>query len=158
MRAFETRTSHFCDRNGRTGERILKDDFLEWLRAHGSFEGISMRAIPEGRVVHPNVTLTVISGPLAMAQILETPLLNMLNFQTLIATKAARIREAARGRTLLEFGMRRAHERGANAGRGPPLSEGRTAARTWESRICSGLLRGHACAQHGAGLHVARGR
>ncbi len=101
---------------GRTGERILKDDFLEWLRAHGSFEGISMRAIPEGRVVHPNVPLTVISGPLAMAQILETPLLNMLNFQTLIATKAARIREAARGRTLLEFGMRRAHERGANAG------------------------------------------
>ncbi len=101
---------------GRTGSRILKDDFLDWLRSNGSFEGISMRAVPEGRVVHPNVPLAVISGPLAMAQILETPLLNKLNFQTLIATKAARIREAARGRTLLEFGMRRAHERGANAG------------------------------------------
>ena len=88
---------------GRTGERILKDDFLEWLRAHGSFEGISMCAIPEGRVVHPNVPLTVISGPLAMAQILETPLLNMLNFQTLIATKAARIREAARGTEIYPF-------------------------------------------------------
>jgi nicotinate phosphoribosyltransferase len=75
-----------------------------------------MRAIPEGRVVHPNVPVTVVQGPLAIAQILETPLLNHLNYQTLIATKAARIHESGRGRLLLEFGLRRAHERGANAG------------------------------------------
>ena len=55
-------------------------------------------------------------GPLAMAQILETSLLNHLNYQTLIATKAARIHESGRGRTMLEFGLRRGHERGANAG------------------------------------------
>ena len=56
-----------------------------------------MAAIPEGRVVHPNIPLTVVQGPLAMAQILETSLLNHLNYQTLIATKAARIRDIGRG-------------------------------------------------------------
>jgi nicotinate phosphoribosyltransferase len=66
--------------------------------------------------VHPNVPITVVQGPLAMAQILETPLLNHLNYQTLIATKAARIHESGRHRLLMEFGLRRAQERGANAG------------------------------------------
>jgi nicotinate phosphoribosyltransferase len=101
---------------GQTGERIFADDFLNWLRKNGSFDHITMRAVPEGRVVHPNVPLTVVQGPLAIAQILETPLLNHLNYQTLIATKAARIHESGRGRLLLEFGLRRAQERGANAG------------------------------------------
>ncbi|RLC61533.1 MAG: nicotinate phosphoribosyltransferase [Chloroflexi bacterium] len=101
---------------GRTGERIFGDDFLDWVRENGAFDGITMRAVPEGRVVHPNVPLTVVQGPLAMAQILETSLLNHLNYQTLIATKAARIHESGRGRPLLEFGLRRAQEKGANAG------------------------------------------
>lgn len=101
---------------GRGGKRIFHDDFLDWLRRNGDFGGISIRAIPEGRVVHANTPLTVIRGPLALAQILETPLLNQLNFQTLIATKAARIRESCRGQMVLEFGMRRAHGLGANAG------------------------------------------
>jgi nicotinate phosphoribosyltransferase len=101
---------------GRTGRRIFDDDFLAWLRENGTFDGVTMRAIPEGRVVHPNVPLTVVQGPLAMAQILETSLLNHLNYPTLIATKAARIHESGRGRLLLEFGLRRAQERGANAG------------------------------------------
>jgi len=101
---------------GRTGTRVFHDDFLKWLRVNGNFDAITMHAIPEGRVVHPNVPLTVIQGPMAMAQILESPLLNHLNYQTLIATKAARIRESGRGQLLLEFGMRRGHDRGANAG------------------------------------------
>jgi nicotinate phosphoribosyltransferase len=75
-----------------------------------------MSAIPEGRVVHPNVPLTMVQGPLAMAQILETSLLNHLNYQTLIATKAARIRESGQGQLLLEFGMRRAQDLAAVAG------------------------------------------
>jgi nicotinate phosphoribosyltransferase len=79
----------------RTGRRVFGDDFLAWLRASGNFDGISLQAIPEGRVVHAHVPLTVVRGPLAMAQILETPLLNILNYQTLIATKAARLRESA---------------------------------------------------------------
>ncbi len=98
------------------GQPLFGEDFLDWLRVNGNFAGITMRAIPEGRVVHPNTPLTVVQGPLAMAQILETPLLNQLNFQTLIATKAARIREIGRGQLMMEFGLRRAHERGANAG------------------------------------------
>ncbi len=95
---------------------LFGDDFLSWLGKNGDFNGISMRAIPEGRVVHPQTPLTVVRGPVAMAQILETPLLNQLNYQTLIATKAARIREIGRGQLLMEFGLRRAHERGAIAG------------------------------------------
>jgi nicotinate phosphoribosyltransferase len=101
---------------GRTGSPVFGDDFLGWLRRNGAFGGLTMRAIPEGRVVHPNVPLTVVQGPLAMAQILETSLLNHLNYQTLIATKAARIHESGRGRLLLEFGLRRGHDKGANAG------------------------------------------
>ena len=101
---------------GRTGERVFQDDFLNWLIESGNFSSLTLHAIPEGRVVHPNVPITVVQGPLAMAQILESSLLNQLNYQTLIATKAARIRESGRGQLLLEFGMRRAHDKGANAG------------------------------------------
>jgi len=99
-----------------TGGQLFGDDFLEWLRHNGDFSGISLRAIPEGRVIHPNVPLTVVHGPIISAQILETALLNHLNYQILIATKAARIREIGRGQVMLEFGLRRAHDRGANAG------------------------------------------
>jgi nicotinate phosphoribosyltransferase len=100
----------------RAGTRIFADDFLSWLRKNGDFGSISLQAIPEGRVVHPNVPLTVVQGPLAIAQILETPLLNHLNYQTLIATKAARIKESGRGQVMLEFGLRRGQDRGALAG------------------------------------------
>jgi len=100
----------------RAGGPVFSEDFLQWLKKDGSYESISLQAIPEGRVVHPNVPLTVVQGPLAIAQILETPLLNQLNYQTLIATKAARIKESGRGKVMLEFGLRRGHDRGVNAG------------------------------------------
>jgi nicotinate phosphoribosyltransferase len=101
---------------GRDGEQTFSEDFLSWLNANGHFSALNIQAIPEGRVVHPNVPLTIVRGPLAMAQILETRLLNELNFQTLIATKAARIHQAGRGKLLLEFGARRAQEKAALAG------------------------------------------
>lgn len=101
---------------GRDGKPLFGDDFLGWLRRHGNFEGLRLQAVAEGRVVHANTPLTVVEGPLAMAQILETPLLNTLNFQTLIATKAARIRGSVGSNLLLEFGMRRAHGRGVTEG------------------------------------------
>ncbi len=104
------------NQTGSGGSRLFEDDFLQWLRKNGSFDPLVIDAIPEGRVIHPNVPITVVRGPLAIAQILESPLLNMLNYQTLIATKAARIHVAGRGRLLLEFGMRRGPERGVNAG------------------------------------------
>jgi nicotinate phosphoribosyltransferase len=100
---------------GPSGERIFADDFLTWLKANGGFDAIMLSAIPEGRVVHPFIPLTVVEGPLATAQLLETALLNQLNYQVLVATKAARVRESGRGRPVLEFGMRRAQDRGANA-------------------------------------------
>ncbi len=108
--------AYLRSQRGQTGSPLFADDFLDWFRQNASFDGLTLHAIPEGRVVHPNVPVTVVQGPLAMAQILETPLLNHLNYQILIATKAARIRQAGRGQLLLEFGVRRAHERGANAG------------------------------------------
>ena len=104
------------DLKGRNGARLFGEDFLGWLKHEGSFERITLRALPEGRVAHPHVPLTVVEGPLAMAQILETSLLNQINFQTLIATKAARVRESARGGTVLEFGLRRAQNGGGNPG------------------------------------------
>jgi nicotinate phosphoribosyltransferase len=101
---------------GQAGQRLFHDDFLNWLRQAGTFEGITLHAIPEGRVVHPNIPLVVVRGPLVMAQILETPLLNQINYQILIATKACRIRESGRSQLMLEFGVRRAQDRGAIAG------------------------------------------
>jgi len=100
----------------KNGTQLFDSDFLSWLGKHGEFGSLSLRAIPEGRVVHPNTPLTVVQGPILMAQILETALLNHLNFQTLIATKAARMRETGRGQIMMEFGLRRGHDRGANAG------------------------------------------
>ena len=99
-----------------TGRQVFDDDFLAWLGQNGTFSGLTMLAIPEGRVVHPNVPLTVVMGPMVQAQLLETSLLNHLNYQTLVATKAARMHSSGRGRLLLEFGLRRGQDRGANAG------------------------------------------
>jgi nicotinate phosphoribosyltransferase len=91
-------------------------NFLDWLRDNGDFSAVEVRAVLEGRVVHANAPVAVVTGPLAMCQILETPFLNRLNYPTLIATKAARVAEASRDSTVLEFGMRRGPETGAHAG------------------------------------------
>lgn len=100
---------------GSTGDPIFSADFLDWFREAGGYQTITMRAIPEGRVVHPHVPVVVVEAPLANAQLLETPLLNHLNFPTLIATKASRVAQATHGGTVLEFGMRRAPVEAANA-------------------------------------------
>lgn len=116
VRFREEDLQYLCRQTGRTGKRLYDDDFIAWLRTHGVFSGISLQAVPEGRVVHAHEPVTVVQGPLAMAQILETPLLNQLNYAILIATKASRVSEAARGRPVLEFGARRGHGKGVNAG------------------------------------------
>ncbi len=100
----------------RNGEPMFAEDFLQWLAGQSFLDRFTVQAVPEGRVVHPNVPLTVIHGPLALAQLLESSLLNRLNFQTLIATKAARVRDAGCRRLMIEFGLRRAQDRGGNAG------------------------------------------
>lgn len=99
-----------------TQKPVFSKDFLQWLSKEGNFKSINLEAIPEGRVIHPNVSVVTIRGPLLMAQILESSLLNHLNYQSLIATKASRIHEVGRGNLLLEFGLRRGQGKGANAG------------------------------------------
>jgi nicotinate phosphoribosyltransferase len=108
--------AYLSSQKNRKDAPVFDQDFLKWLQEQCTFARLTIRAIPEGRVVHPHVPLTVVQGPLAIAQILETSLLNHLNYQTLIATKAARIRESGRSQLLLEFGLRRGHDKGANAG------------------------------------------
>jgi nicotinate phosphoribosyltransferase len=115
-RFHEAEIDYLAGQRGRTGKPVFDAAFLKWLRDDGHFGSLSLRAIPEGRVVHQNEPLVVVQGPLAMAQILETFLLNQLNYQTLVATKAARIRESGRGQLFLEFGSRRGHGKGVNAG------------------------------------------
>jgi len=100
---------------GRTGRRLFGDDFLAWMKREGGFQKISISAVPEGRVVHPAVPLISVTGPLAAAQLLESSLLNHINFQTLVATKACRIKESGCRQTMIDFGMRRAQGKGANA-------------------------------------------
>ena len=97
-----------------SGNPLFGKDFLDWLRNDGDFRRLTLRATPDGRVVHPNTPITVVEGPLALGQLVESALLNHRNYATLIATKAARIKQAARSGTVLEFGMRRAAGLGAN--------------------------------------------
>lgn len=78
-------------------------DYLRGLRFTGD-----VNAILEGSRVLPKEPMFQITGPIALCQILETPLLNIINFQSLVATKAARIRAAAGDDTVVEFGLRRA--------------------------------------------------
>src|SRR5262245_51645255 len=84
-------------------------DYLSTLRFTGD-----VHAMPEGTVFFPNEPVLRITAPLPQAQLVETRLLNIVNFQSLIASKAARFMLAAQGRTLVDFGLRRAH--GAEAG------------------------------------------
>ncbi len=88
------------------GKPLFEPTFLKYL-SQLRFE-CDVEAIPEGTVVFPHEPLLRITGPLLQCQLLETPLLNIINFQTLIATKAAHLYEAAAGDSILEFGLRRA--------------------------------------------------
>ncbi len=90
----------------------FSDDFIDYL-AGMRFSG-DVHAMPEGTVFFPNEPILRITAPLPEGQYAETRLLNLLHFETLIASKAARMVLAAEGRTLVDFGFRRAH--GAEAG------------------------------------------
>jgi nicotinate phosphoribosyltransferase len=82
-------------------------EFLDWLRGL-RFAG-DVDALPEGRVFFANEPVLRITAPLPQAQLVESRLVNLVHFETLIASKAARCVTAARGKTLVDFGMRRAH-------------------------------------------------
>jgi len=91
---------------GRDGKPLFCQGFLDYL-AQMKWQ-CDVDAIPEGTVVFPHEPLIRVKGPLIQAQLIETALLNIVNFQTLIATKAARVCLAAQGEPVLEFGLRRA--------------------------------------------------
>ena len=87
-------------------EALFEEDFLDYL-LHLEFS-CDLDAVEEGTIVFPHEPLLKIKGPLLQAQLIETFLLNSINFQTLIATKSARIVAAAEGDAVQEFGLRRA--------------------------------------------------
>lgn len=99
-------------------------DEIDWLRAHPAFAGIpeaffaylarfrftgEVHAMPEGTPFFPNEPVLRVTAPLAQAQLVETALLAIVNFQTSIASKGVRSVRAAAGKPVMEFGARRAH-------------------------------------------------
>jgi len=96
----------------REQEESYREEFLEELRRF-RFTG-SLYCVPEGTLVFPNEPLIRVEARMFEAHLIETAMLNFFNYQTLIATKAARIRQAAPEDTLLEFGTRRAQEADAS--------------------------------------------
>ena len=91
---------------------IFQTDFLEYLRTF-RFSG-DIYAIPEGTVMFPREPIIKVIAPIMEAQLVETAILNIINHQSLIATKAARVCYAAKGDGIMEFGLRRAQ--GPDAG------------------------------------------
>lgn len=91
---------------------IFDEDFLEYLSSF-HFTG-DIYAIPEGTVVFPREPMVKVIAPIMEAQLVETAILNIINHQSLIATKAARVCYAAKGDSVMEFGLRRAQ--GPDAG------------------------------------------
>lgn len=102
----ESDLAYLATLEGNDGEPLFERAFLEYL---GRMRlTVDIDAVPEGTIVFPHEPLVRVKGPLIQCQLLETALLNIINFQTLIATKAARVVLAAQGEPVLEFGLRRA--------------------------------------------------
>jgi nicotinate phosphoribosyltransferase len=91
---------------GNDGKPLFEEPFLDYLKSLRFT--CDVNGIPEGTVVFPNEPLLQIKGPILQCQLIETAMLNLLNFQSLVATKAARVCLATRGEPVLEFGLRRA--------------------------------------------------
>ena len=102
----ETEIAYLAAQRGNDGKPLFDSGFLDYLR--GLQLTFNVDAIPEGTLVFPNEPLIRVVGPVIQCQLLETALLNILNFQSLIATKAARVCLAAENDAVIEFGLRRA--------------------------------------------------
>lgn len=86
--------------------KLFKEEFLEYIK-NFKFTG-DIYSVEEGEIVFPKEPILRIHAPLIQAQIIESMLLNIINFQSLVATKAARIVEVVKGKNVFEFGLRRA--------------------------------------------------
>src|SRR5256712_9657363 len=102
----ETEIAYLASQRGNDGKPIFDSRFLDYLRDLRLTCDVD--AIPEGTLVFPNEPLIRVCGPVAQCQLFETALLNILNFESLIATKAARVCLAAGNDPVIEFGLRRA--------------------------------------------------
>ncbi len=98
---------YLASMKGVDGTPLFSLDFLDYLRSLKLI--VDVDAVPEGTVVFPYEPIVRVIGPLLQCQLLESALLNMVNFQSLIATKASRVCLAAEGQPVIEFGLRRAH-------------------------------------------------
>jgi nicotinate phosphoribosyltransferase len=101
----ETEIDYLASQRGNDGKPLFGDGFLKYLRSLRLTCEID--ALPEGTLVFANEPLIRVVGPIIQCQLLETALLNIFNFQSLIATKAARVCMAAKGDPVIEFGLRR---------------------------------------------------
>lgn len=109
---YETEIDYLASQRGNDSKPLFSAGFLDYLR---SFRlTCEIDAIPEGTLVFANEPLIRVRGPIIQCQLLETALLNVLNFESLIATKAARVCLAAENDPVIEFGLRRAQ--GINGG------------------------------------------
>ena len=102
----ETEIAYLASQRGNDGKPLFDSGFLDYLR--GLQLNCDIDAVPEGTLVFPNQPLIRVCGPIIESQLLETVLLTILNFQSLIATKAARVCLAAENDAVIEFGLRRA--------------------------------------------------
>jgi nicotinate phosphoribosyltransferase len=102
----ETEIAYLASQRGNDGKPLFDSGFLDYLRDLRLTCDID--AIPEGTLVFPNEPLIRVCGPVSQCQLLETALLNISNFESLIATKAARVCLAAKNDPVIEFGLRRA--------------------------------------------------
>src|SRR4051812_49069153 len=102
----ESDLAYLADLKGNDDKPLFDAAFLKHLADLKI--ALDIDAIPEGTVVFPQEPLVRVTGPILQAQLIETALLNIINFQTLIATKAARVCLAAQGDPVVEFGLRRA--------------------------------------------------
>ncbi|PQO25768.1 nicotinate phosphoribosyltransferase [Blastopirellula marina] len=102
----ESDINYLAELTGNDGQPLFEQGFLDAL--HDLKLCVDVDAMPEGTVTFGQEPMLRVKGPILQCQLLETPLLNMINFQTLVATKASRIRAAAGNDPVLEFGLRRA--------------------------------------------------
>jgi nicotinate phosphoribosyltransferase len=114
---------------------IFQKRFLDFLKGFRFRGGVT--APPEGTIVFPNEPLVTVEGPLAEAQFVETALLNIINFQTLAATKGARISVAAGNGEVVEFGLRRAQgpDGGLSCARAAYIGGVRSTSNVWAGQV-----------------------
>jgi nicotinate phosphoribosyltransferase len=127
---------------GADGQPLFSESFLHYLQRL-KFTG-NLYAMPEGTIAYPHEPLLRIEAPLIQAQLIETALLTLVNFSSLIATKSARVRQAAGDDVVLEFGLRRAQgiDGGLTASRSAYLGGGDATSNVWAGQHLGIPVRG----------------